>query len=996
MCQTCDAGILIHDDAHSTLAQDAGKVSETRLETLEIPKDLRSHSKGDDRQAGASMPLLPTQSDSDVAFYFHTSGTSSGLPMPIPQTHHGAVGILPYLPNNHEKATFTTTPLYHGGIADCFRAWTSGALIWLFPGKDVPITTSNISNCLECSKQAEAAECVPPVKYFSSVPYVLQMVASEPEGMTMLREMDVVGVGGAALPPDAGDSLVRNGVNLISRFGSAECGFLLSSYRDFQKDKEWQYLRSSTPSLLNFEAQQESSEPSELIIQPPWPHMAKRNREDGSFATADLFEPHSTIDNAWKYHSRADSQLTLITGKKFDPSPLEAAVALNDLLSDVLIVGNGKHYPGALLFRSQSAKGMDTEELLDKLWPVMDRLNKAGQSHTRVSRAMLVIMEAGAPGLEKSSKGTILRVQAETKYEKEIQRAYTQGEKPSDGSRSACVHDHEITTAVLEIIKDVIGTQEAIPEEADLFSFGVDSVACMAIRAKLQSRVLGQGGSQLPLNVVYDCGNTKKLSRYLLDLRQGRVTKTEDEMQLMKDLVDQYSNFASPHSLPEGCNEDRNRVPTSTEQHDHDEGEYVLLTGATGALGAHILHLLRSSPVTSHITCLVRAASPFAAHERVSKSLAARGKLGLPPFSSHRSAKPPSPLTNQLQPPQVTCLPIILSHAFLGLDEQAYTHLATTTTLVIHAAWAVNFTARLRSFEKDHIAGLSHLLCLLSSPPPNTNTPPPRFLFLSSTASVTATPTSHSIPECISHDPDDASPLGYSRSKWVAENICNVSHSRLNMITGYPLSDPGPGPRIAVLRIGQLCSDTQSGIWNTSEAWPLMLSTAPVLGALPDLGSLPLDWLPVDSAAEAVIQVAAALKDVPAARSDRQPGGTEVPIYHILNPHTTPTWTDLIRTIQASSPDLNIEMLPPREWLAKLEAHEGELSAKKLVGLWRAGFAGSEKEEGKQKAKGGPVFELERARQASAVMRHIKPLDTPMLGRMWKWIEAQTVLMDGE
>ncbi len=49
-------------------------------------------------------------------------------------------------------------------------------------------------------------------------------------------------------------------------------------------------------------------------------YKAKKNRPDGSFATADLFAPHPEIPHAWKYHSRADSQLTLITGKKFDPA----------------------------------------------------------------------------------------------------------------------------------------------------------------------------------------------------------------------------------------------------------------------------------------------------------------------------------------------------------------------------------------------------------------------------------------------------------------------------------------------------------------------------------------------------------------------------------------------------------------------------------------------------------------------------------------------------
>ncbi|KAL8933925.1 MAG: hypothetical protein Q9216_006151, partial [Gyalolechia sp. 2 TL-2023] len=330
-----------------------------------------------------------------------------------------------------------------------------------------------------------------------------------------------------------------------------------------------------------------------------------------------------------------------------------------------------------------------------------------------------------------------------------------------------------------------------------------------------------------------------------------------------------------------------------------------ILTGATGTLGAHILHLLRYSLKVSSITCLVRAASSLAAHERVSKSLTSRGKPGLLSFSpTSRASTTTQDSSSGASHAHIVCLPATFSHPTLGLDAGKYTDLANTSTLIIHAAWAVNFTARLRSFEKDHIAGLSHLLSLslVSSSHNNAShhlqpqRQPPRFLFLSSTASVTSSSTKDLIAERLSHSPDDASPLGYSRSKWVAEHICNNFHKR-----GGPSSHSSlPRPNIAVLRIGQLCGDTERGIWNMSEAYPLMLSTAPTLRALPDLGAMPLDWMPVDRAAEAVLQVAEGL-DVGAAAgygggSDMVEKGEEeeVPVFHILNPHHRPTWTDLV------------------------------------------------------------------------------------------------------
>ena len=175
--------------------------------------------------------LRTAKHSGDVAFYFHSSGTSSGLPKLIPQTHHGAVGVLPrlqVLPGSCSTppSTFTTTPLYHGGIADLLRAWSAASPLWLFPEDKAPITGKTV---LACSRgiedfQRREPNLAPPVKYLSCVPYVLQLLSDEPKMAQKLQDMSLVGVGGAALHNDLGDHLVKNGVNLVSRFGSAECG----------------------------------------------------------------------------------------------------------------------------------------------------------------------------------------------------------------------------------------------------------------------------------------------------------------------------------------------------------------------------------------------------------------------------------------------------------------------------------------------------------------------------------------------------------------------------------------------------------------------------------------------------------------------------------------------------------------------------------------------------------------------------------------------------
>ena len=279
LCKSCGVSVLLYDYTHAeraqqtdTLARDQGDTdfksqllpvrdTENIFEIVQEPIELNVN--------------FPQLDETAIAYLHHTSGTSSGLPKPIPQSHRAAIGVLPHLPKIPSIASFTTTPLYHGGIADLFRCWTSNSMIWLFPGKDVPITARNICQCLDVANSYSSEEMIPKVKYFSSVPYVLQMMEADEKGLGWLQDMEIVGVGGAALPAEVGDRLVKKGVNLISRFGSAECGFLLSSSREFSVDKDWHYLRNyNPPNLVDFEPRDGNL--AELVVKPGWPHMVRR------------------------------------------------------------------------------------------------------------------------------------------------------------------------------------------------------------------------------------------------------------------------------------------------------------------------------------------------------------------------------------------------------------------------------------------------------------------------------------------------------------------------------------------------------------------------------------------------------------------------------------------------------------------------------------------------------------------------------------------------
>lgn len=486
LCKSCNVSYLFHADSLEKLAKDAACEDDANITPISVPWQEKSSFLISRLRGASSRYETPKRDRNDVAFIFHTSGSSTGMPKPIPQSHHAAVGVLPCL-DGSKSATFTTTPLYHGGIADCFRAWTSNAMIWLFPALYMPITAENIVRCLSTAKSISDYESQIPskVEYFSSVPYVLQMLSEHRIGLEWLQHMAVVGVGGAALPQQVGDELVMSnslhkGINLVSRFGSAECGFLLSSHRNYDTDKDWQYLRQpSNSQYLKFEEQTDGSGLYELVILKGWPHMAKTNRPGGDLATSDLFKPHPSIPNAWKVDSRSDSQITLLTGKKFDPAPIEDNLASSSaLIQDVLIFGGGKAMPGAFIFPSQKGYELNDDELLKEVWKEFDKLNIGGQEHTRVSQGMIRIMPKDAESLPKSSKGTVLRGVAEKSYQSKIESMYD--DTGADGAKS--LSKDEILPMVQKIVRQVLGSEDDIDDDADFYRHGVDSGKATQIR----------------------------------------------------------------------------------------------------------------------------------------------------------------------------------------------------------------------------------------------------------------------------------------------------------------------------------------------------------------------------------------------------------------------------------------------------------------------------------------------------------------------------------
>ncbi|KAL2009967.1 hypothetical protein VTN00DRAFT_5774 [Thermoascus crustaceus] len=772
------------------------------------------------------------------AWIFHSSG-STGLPKPVYLTHRAALEN--YMRNMDRLGlrSFLTLPLFHThGISSLFRAIITGKQIHIY-NASLPLTKQHLISCM---REHE-------FDIFCAVPYALKVLSESPEGVELLARFKLVTFGGSPCPDALGDELTSKGVKLITIYGMSETGPLMTSLRP-DGDDGWNYLRPSAQAqkFLRFEERGEGV--YELVVLDGWPSKSGSNRPDGSYATRDLFIKHPSLTHAWKYSGRIDDVIVLENGEKANPLPVEGAVRQNELVTEAVVFGAGKSHFGIMVILSQDAAQFSRDEVIDKLFPVIEDAQALLPAYAKVSRDMVILLNSDTT-YPKTDKGTIIRNAFYARFSKEIEESYV--DKVSASTKT--FSKPELREFIRSEAIRILGLKDAssLPDDQDFFEAGMDSLQASQLRGSLAKNV-DMKGQTLTLNIVFDYPSVNTLAHTLYLAQLGSATTSVSIEEEMGNLIEKYGNFERHIPRPR-----------------NSEGHYAVITGATGSLGAHLLAKLAQLEDVKTICCLVRAGSEKEASTRVIRSLRAR-KVHHTLSLLHRR--------------KIVCLPSDLSLPSLGLAPKTYAQIANQITALYHCAWTVNFNLRLSSFEKDCIAGVKNLigLCLKSQ-----GETPARFTFCSSIGTVLRMK-GGTVPEALPADFSCSQPTGYAQSKLVAEHICH------NAITQT-------GIQAYIIRVGQIIGDTKHGVWNSSEAIPLMLQTARTIGTLPSIDES-LRWLPVDVVAQSMIEIANNNNN-----SDAVSGG----IFNLINPRTFHWTRDLLPYLQQAG--LDFKVLDPPAWL---------------------------------------------------------------------------------
>lgn len=240
----------------------------------------------------------------------------------------------------------------------------------------------------------------------------------------------------------------------------------------------------------------------------------------------------------------------------------------------------------------------------------------------------------------------------------------------------------------------------------------------------------------------------------------------------------------------------------------------VLLTGATGFLGAYLLHeLLHQTRAT--VYCLVRSSDAAEGERRLRNRL---GHLELPSWS----------------PGRVVAVPGDLAMPMLGLSPEGFAALAAQVDAIYHCGAWVNFARPYAALKAANVLGTQEMLRLAVTdrlkPVHHVSTVFVAMGAIQARAELVLEDEPLSLPQ--GHD------TGYTESKWVAEGLC-----RLAMQRGLP---------VAVYRPGNILGDTRSGVSNHDDYITKVLQGCVQLGAAPRR-HYPLPVGPVDDIARTIV-----------------------------------------------------------------------------------------------------------------------------------------------
>ncbi len=380
-----------------------------------------------------------------------------------------------------------------------------------------------------------------------------------------------------------------------------------------------------------------------------------------------------------------------------------------------------------------------------------------------------------------------------------------------------------------------------IGRQVPLTRYGLDSLATVELTAAIEHMF----GRRLPDTLLVENPDLASLERYLVAVNEVEHSP-----------VDSWEQMRIDSRLPPD-------IRLSTYYGDPAPRGAVLLTGATGFLGGHLLRSLLQN-TRSKVYCLTRGVDRRSVVAKIRRSMETYG------------------IWDSTFEPRLGIIMGDLGRPRSGLGEEQYATLCEGVDAIYHAAAVVDWIRPYAALREANVLGTLDMLRVACASRPKP------FHFVSTAAVCYSTCGSREVSET-----DDVHPylhglhLGYAQSKCVAEALVLQAGER-----GLP---------VTIHRPSLITGNRASGVSNSDDLLSRMFKGMIQMEAAPDL-DWSLDCCPVDYVADAIVHLTARQRDPS--------------VFHLVNPAPR-HWRELILWMNLFG--YRVRLLPYREWLDQLK-----------------------------------------------------------------------------
>ncbi|KAI9252120.1 hypothetical protein BY458DRAFT_523405 [Sporodiniella umbellata] len=814
------------------------------------------------------------QRDLDKVAKCICSSGSTGLPKPIFLDNRYLINAAGYFrifkerypqSNVFEKnnVSLANNPLFHvAGIDFNFSPMVEGGSIAFL--KSIPASAEEIMHTLESNK------CNVMVAASAFIEQIYRHLKNGGK-ISVVQRLNYLFSTGSSLKEDIGDWFHRNNVKIRLIYGSTESTICMSSNLN-PNCNNWSSMsplwpQSDKNKLYFFE--DIDSNFKHLYLSPNYPNLALNvcNRQDGGFNTNDLFIEDSKAPGYYKYVGRRDDILVFDNGEKMNPLPLEATIRQSSVVKQVVILGSHRPCTVCLVEIDPSCcQGVPKEEIHSIVNMAVIDANRDCPNYGVILPQMVKILPLDS-SLPCTVKGNIIRKKSEEMYKdiiEEMYKDFIEGPKEGFSSINRSLSSEETREFIIQSVADVLKLKRLDLENytSSLFDIGFNSLLAIQLR----NAIVLQFG-YIPQNFLYEHTTIPSIQKALLrSTYTSEKESVEKNYQKTQDLTASYIDQAKTEFL--------------VTRKDHTlfkKDQVIMLTGATGSLGCFILRDLLKEEKFKKIYCLIRGQE-------------SELKRRLIDVFRHQYLD-----TSLLETDRLELLPANLSEPHLGLSKEKYDQLKDQVTVVQHCAWLMDFNRNIEYYDKGYIAPFYNLIRFAYR-----EVNPMHLHFISSVSASAAM--GNEVPEePLPFDSHVSLAMGYAQSKFVCEILLNYLVKEKNM-------------PCYIERVGQMVGSNDSGVWNTTEMYPLLFAGGILMRKMPKL-STKVDWISVDCAA-------ATITDILFSTSQPEACAGQF-VYNIVNPKIQ-SWSSLLETIKLCG--IEFDTVETTEWLEALSKDENNPS----------------------------------------------------------------------